>query len=71
MVHQLRKKYGTSWKKFFKGVNRVRQMHLQSVRGELEAMKMNDLEDISNYITRVQIITGETLTDVRIVEKIL
>jgi len=52
-------------------------MRLQTLRGELEAMKMKDLEDISSYITRVQIVAnklkhnGETLTDARVVEKIL
>jgi len=63
--------------KVFKGVNRVKQMRLQTLRGELEAMKMNDSNDVSSYITRLQTVVdqlkhnGETLTDARVVEKIL
>jgi len=29
-------------------------MRLQTLLGELEAMKMNDSKDVSSYITRVQ-----------------
>ncbi|XP_068487002.1 uncharacterized protein [Phaseolus vulgaris] len=64
--------------KVFKGVvRRVKQMRLQTLRGELEAMKMKNSEDVSSYITRVQTIAnqlkrnGETLTDARVVEKII
>jgi len=52
-------------------------MHLQTLRGKLQAMKMKDSKDVSSYITRVQTVTnqikhnGETLTDARVVEKIL
>jgi len=64
-------------KKVFKGVNRVKQMHLQTLQGELEAMKMKDSEDVSSYITHIQAVSnqlkhnGKTLTDVRVAEKIL
>ena len=34
--------------KVFKGVNRVKQMRLQTLRGELKAMKMNDSDDVSS-----------------------
>jgi len=52
-------------------------MHLQTLREKLQAMKMKDSKDVSSYITRVQTVTnqikhnGETLTDARVVEKIL
>jgi len=52
-------------------------MRLQTLRGELEAMKMKVLEYVSSYISRVQTIAnqlkhnGETLTNARVVEKIL
>jgi len=52
-------------------------MCLQTLRGELEAMKMKDLEDISSDITHSQAVVnqlkhnGETLTYTMVVEKIL
>jgi len=52
-------------------------MHLQTLQGELEAMKMKDSEDVSSYITHIQAVSnqlkhnGKTLTDVRVAEKIL
>jgi len=53
-------------------------MHFQTLRGELEAMKMKDSEDVSSYITCVQTVANQlkqngetTLTDARVVEKIL
>ncbi|XP_068475202.1 uncharacterized protein [Phaseolus vulgaris] len=63
--------------KVLKGAIRVKQMHLQTLRGELEAMKMKELEYVSSYITRVQTVAnqlkrnGETLTHARVVEEIL
>ena len=61
----------------FKGANRVEQVRLQTLRGELESMKMMESESVSNYITRVQTVVnqlnqnGETLIDARVVENIL
>lgn len=63
--------------KVFKGADRVKQVRLQTLRGELEAMKMKDSKGVSEYITRVQTVAnqlnwnGEKLSDTRIVEKIL
>jgi gag-polypeptide of LTR copia-type len=63
--------------KVFKGADRVNQVRLQTLRGELESMKMKESESVSDYITSVQamvnqlIRNGEALTDARVVEKIL
>ena len=63
--------------KVFKGTNRVKQVRLQTLRGELESMKMKELENVSDYITRVQTVAnqlnrnGEMLPETRVVEKIL
>jgi gag-polypeptide of LTR copia-type len=61
----------------FKGANRVKQVRLQTLHGELGSMKMKESESVSDYITRVQAVVnqlihnGKALTDVRVVEKIL
>ncbi|GKB66041.1 hypothetical protein Tco_0927453 [Tanacetum coccineum] len=63
--------------KVHKGADQVKQVWLQPLRGELEAMKMKEPEGVSDYITRVHTMVkqltrnGETLTDSRVVEKIL
>ncbi|KAE8676583.1 rhodanese-like domain-containing protein 4A [Hibiscus syriacus] len=62
--------------KVFKGADRVKQLRLQTLRGELESMKMES-ESVSDYIMRVQAVVNqlirndEALTDMRVMEKIL
>jgi len=76
-VHQLQMKRGTSWKNCSRVSTELSKHVFKLYGGELEAMKMKDSEDVSSYITRVQTVVnqlkhnGETLTNVRIVEKIL
>jgi gag-polypeptide of LTR copia-type len=61
----------------FKGADRVKQVHFQTLRGELESMKMKESESVSDYITHVQAVVnqlirnGKALTDARVMEKIL
>ncbi|KAI3937122.1 hypothetical protein MKX01_015337 [Papaver californicum] len=61
--------------KVFKGADRVKQVRLQTLRGEFESMKMKELEVVSDYITRVQAVVnqlirnGEAITDARVVER--
>jgi gag-polypeptide of LTR copia-type len=63
--------------KVFKRADRVKQVCLQTLRGELKSMKMKESKSVSDYITRVQamvnqlILNGEVLTDARVMEKIL
>ena len=63
--------------KLFKGADRVKQVRLQTLRGELESMKMKESESVSDYNTRVQTVLNqldrnrEMLTETRVVEKIL
>ena len=53
LVHQLQRKCGPFLEKVFMGVDRVKQMRLQILRGELEAMRMKYSEDVHSYITYV------------------
>ena len=61
----------------YKGADRVKQVRLQTLRGELEKIQMKESEAVSDYITRVQTVVnqlnrnGKTVTDARVVEKIL
>jgi Ran GTPase-activating protein (RanGAP) involved in mRNA processing and transport len=57
--------------------NRVKQIRLQTLRGEFKMLRMNNTEGVSSYITRVQTVTnqlkrnGESLSEQRVVKKIL
>jgi gag-polypeptide of LTR copia-type len=61
----------------YKEADRVKQIRLQTLRGEFELLRMNDTEGVSDYITRVQTMSnklkrnGENLSEQRVVEKIL
>jgi len=63
--------------KAYKGDDRVNQVRLQTLRGELESMRMKETEGVAEYITRVETMAnqlarnGETLPASRVVEKIL
>ena len=60
-----------------KGTDRVKQVRLQTLRGELESMKMKESENVSDYRMRVQTVAnqlnrnGEMLPETRVMEKIL
>ncbi|XP_023521026.1 putative WEB family protein At1g65010, chloroplastic [Cucurbita pepo subsp. pepo] len=63
--------------KVFKGTDQVKLVRLQTLRGELESMKMKESENVFDYITRIQTVAnqlnrnGEMLPETRVVEKIL
>jgi gag-polypeptide of LTR copia-type len=63
--------------KVFKGADRVKQVYFQTLRDELESMKMKESKSVSDYIMRLQVVVnqlirnGEALTDARVVKKIL
>ena len=45
--------------KLFKRTNRVKQVRLQTLCGELESMKMKESENVSDYITLVQTVANQ------------
>ncbi|XP_048496509.1 uncharacterized protein LOC104889332 [Beta vulgaris subsp. vulgaris] len=63
--------------KSYKGDDRVKQIRLQTLRGEFESLSMDDSKSISTYYDRVQStiiqmkINGENITDERVVQKII
>ena len=48
-----------TFKKVFKGTDRVKQVRLQTLCGELESMKMKESVYVSDYITRVQAVANQ------------
>ncbi|GLU18735.1 hypothetical protein SLE2022_350190 [Rubroshorea leprosula] len=58
-----------------KGKEKAKKVRLQSLRGEFEAVQMNETEKVSDYISRVMGIANqmrrldEEVTDLRIIEK--
>jgi gag-polypeptide of LTR copia-type/Zinc knuckle len=63
--------------KAYKNVDRVKQIKLQNLRGELELTQMKNKESVSDYISQVQMIVSqlrrndEKLAENRVVEKVL
>ncbi|GAB2273961.1 hypothetical protein Dimus_039062 [Dionaea muscipula] len=61
----------------FKGIEKVQRVRLQTLRGEWESLRMKEAESIADFYSRVKAIVnlfshnGETLDEIRIVEKIL
>jgi len=64
-------------KKAYKGDDQVKQVQLQTLRGELESITMKETEGVVKYVTQIETMVnqlsrnGETLPTSRVLEKIL
>jgi gag-polypeptide of LTR copia-type/Domain of unknown function (DUF4219) len=71
------KKVWKTLKKVYKGADNVKQVRLQLLRDEFKTLRMKESEDVSDYITRVEMMVnqlkrnGEEMSESRVVEKIL
>nr|XP_017250820.1 PREDICTED: uncharacterized protein LOC108221452 [Daucus carota subsp. sativus] len=63
--------------KSFQGVEKVKKVRLQVLHGEFENLKMKSSENIGEFVMRLKTVTnemkrnGESLDDVRVMEKLL
>jgi dGTP triphosphohydrolase len=63
--------------KAYKSIDRVKQIKLQNLRGELEIAQTKNKETVSDYISRVKMIASqlrrndEKLAENRVIEKVL
>ena len=63
--------------RIYKGETRIKQVRLQTLRGQLETMRMKDGEEVGEYVNRVSQIAnqlrrnGEVFSESWVVEKIL
>ena len=59
------------------GVDKAKRVRLQSLRAEFENLKMQNMEPITDYVSQLQKVAkemkrnGETLDDIKVIEKIL
>jgi lipoate-protein ligase A len=76
-VRRHQKKHERILKKVYKGAYRVKQVRLQTFRGEFKILRMKESEGVSDYITSVGMVVnqlkrnGEKMSESKVVEKIL